>query len=131
MIKIIGLGTGDINDITVGTLKILETEENIYFKILNDKLIKTLNSKNIDFKTYDHFYNKEKNSCDINEKIVEDLIHIHKEDNDVVYGVLGNPLIGDITVKLLIDRCKKEKIEYKVFTAISLVDTIIEKLDVD
>ena len=29
MIKIIGLGTGDINDITVGTLKILETEENI------------------------------------------------------------------------------------------------------
>ena len=44
---------------------------------------------------------------------------------------MGNPLIGDITVKLLIDRCKKEKIEYKVFTAISLVDTIIEKLDVD
>ncbi|BFK80024.1 hypothetical protein I3900191A7_01690 [Clostridium baratii] len=131
MIKIIGLGTGDINDITVGTLKILETEENIYFKILNDKLIKTLNSKNIDFKTYDYFYNKEKNSCDVNEKIVEDLIHIHKENNDVVYGVLGNPLIGDITVKLLIDRCKKEKIEYKVFTAISLVDTIIEKLDVD
>lgn len=74
MIKIIGLGTGDINDITVGTLKILETEENIYFKILNDKLIKTLNSKNIDFKTYDYFYNKEKNSCDVNEKIVEDLM---------------------------------------------------------
>lgn len=131
MIKIIGLGTGDINDITVGTLKILETEENIYFKILNDKLIKALNVKNIDFKTYDNFYNKEKNSCDVNEKIVEDLIHIHKEDNDVVYGVLGNPLIGDITVKLLIDRCKKEKIEYKVFTATSIVDAIIEKLNVD
>ena len=132
MIKIIGLGTGDINDITVGTLKILETEENIYFKVLNDKLIETLNSKNINFKTYEHFYNnKEENLCGINERIVEDLIHTHKKHNDIVYGVLGNPLIDDRTVKLLIDKCKKEKIEYKVVTAVSIIDAIVENLDID
>ncbi|AIY83420.1 nucleoside triphosphate pyrophosphohydrolase [Clostridium baratii] len=131
MIKIIGLGTGDINDITVGTLKILETEENFYFKVLNDRLIETLNSKNINFKTYEHFYNKEEYLCDINERIVEDLIHRHKKHNDIVYGVLGNPLIDDGTVKLLIDKCRKEKIEYKVVTAVSIIDGIVEKLNID
>ncbi|MEG2738965.1 nucleoside triphosphate pyrophosphohydrolase [Clostridium sp.] len=131
MIKIIGLGTGNIEDITVGTLKILETEKNIYFRTLNNPLISFIKEKNIKFKTYDHFYNKQLDLDEVHKNIAEDLVKLNKEVGDIVYGVPGHPLIGELSVELLIDICNKENIQYKIFQAVSFIDVIIEKLKID
>ncbi|WP_024614194.1 nucleoside triphosphate pyrophosphohydrolase [Clostridium sp. Ade.TY] len=131
MIKIVGLGPGASDALTVGALRVLEESENIYFRTEIHPTVDFIKSKNIKFNTYDHFYDSGKSFDEVYKNIAEDLIKVYKECGDVVYAVPGHPLVAEKSVSNIMELCDKENIEYEILPAVSFVDAMMDRLKID
>ncbi|MBY0756054.1 nucleoside triphosphate pyrophosphohydrolase [Clostridium sardiniense] len=131
MIKIIGLGPGASDALTVGALRVLEESDNIYFRTEIHPTVEFIRKRNIEFKTYDHFYNSGESFDEVYKNIAEDLVEIHKATGNVVYAVPGHPLVAEKSVSNLMEICDEEEIEYDILPAVSFIDAMMDRLKID
>lgn len=131
MIRIVGLGPGSKEAITMGTFNLLKDSDNVFFRTEIHPNVEYLREAGVKFKTYDNNYETLNNFDAVYEAIAKDLVNKHKELGDLVYAVPGHPLIAEKSVNILIDLCKEENIDIDIFPAISFVDAIMESLRID
>ena len=131
MIKIVGLGPGAKEALTVGTIIELENNKNIFLRTEKHPTVDYLEEKNIKFGTYDDVYESMESFDEVYLSIANDLIEKHKNLGDLVYAVPGHPLVAEKSVFNLINLCKKNNIEYKVMPAVSFIDAMMEALMID
>ena len=131
MITVVGLGPGAIESLTIGTLEILKGDKKIYLRTEKHPTVDYLKSICIQFETYDDRYEEYNNFDDVYRAIAEDLIKKHEVNGDIIYGVPGHPLVAETSVKLLIELCKKKKIDIEILPAVSFIDAVIESLKLD
>ncbi|WP_123054823.1 nucleoside triphosphate pyrophosphohydrolase [Clostridium sp. JN-1] len=131
MIRVVGLGPGSKEAITIGMLDTLKNSKRVYLRTSKHPTVKYLKEYGIKFETYDNIYEKEEKFEDVYKSIAEDLIE--KEDNfkDVVYAVPGHPLIAEKSVNMLIDLCNKKSIDIDILPAVSFIDAVVESLKID
>ncbi|WP_255993697.1 nucleoside triphosphate pyrophosphohydrolase [Clostridium perfringens] len=131
MLKIMGLGPGAYEALTIGALKELKNNKNIYFRTEKHPTVDFLKDEGIKFESYDHAYEKYNSFDDVYKYIAEDLITKIKDDEDLIYAVPGHPLVAEKSVVNLIELCKENNIQYEVLPAVSFVDAMMEALQVD
>ena len=131
MIKVVGLGPGSIDSLTIGTLEILKNSKNIYLRTEKHPTVDYLKKLGIEFETYDNRYEENNNFDDVYRSIAEDLIDKHKLYGEIIYGVPGHPLVAETSVKLLIELCEKNKVDIEIFPAVSFIDAVIQSLKLD
>lgn len=131
MLKIMGLGPGAYEALTIGALKELKNNKNIYFRTEKHPTVDFLKDEGIKFESYDHAYEKYDRFDDVYKYIAEDLITKIKDDEDLIYAVPGHPLVAEKSVINLIELCKENNIQYEVLPAVSFVDAMMEALQVD
>lgn len=131
MIKIVGLGPGAKEALTIGTVWELESCKNIFLRTEKHPTVDYLKEKNIEFDTYDNIYETMQSFDEVYLNIAKDLVEKHKEVGDLVYAVPGHPLVAEKSVFNLIEECKKNNIEYKVIPAVSFIDAMMEGLMID
>lgn len=128
-ITIIGLGPGNINNLTVEAYKLL-TSNKVYLRTSIHPCIKELEALGCDFENFDNFYDESPSFEEVYSKIVDFLLNKAKTE-DIFYAVPGNPLINETTVTLLIEACRKEEIPYTVVEGLSYIDVLATTLNVD
>ena len=111
MIKIVGLGPGAKEALTIGTVWELEKCNNIFLRTEKHPTVEYLQEKNINFNTYDSIYETMESFDEVYLNIAKDLIKKHSELGDLVYAVPGHPLVAEKSVFNLIEECKKNNIE--------------------
>ncbi|EHK2306453.1 nucleoside triphosphate pyrophosphohydrolase [Clostridium perfringens] len=131
MLKIMGLGPGAYEALTIGALKELKNNKNIYFRTEKHPTVDFLKDEGIKFESYDHAYEKYDSFDDVYKYIAEDLITKINDDEDLIYAVPGHPLVAEKSVINLIELCKENNIQYEVLPAVSFVDAMMEALQVD
>lgn len=131
MITVVGLGPGSKEALTVGVLETLKNSNKVFFRTEKHPNIEYLRQLGVKFNTYDSFYDKYNNFDDIYRAIAEDIIRIHEEESDLVYGVPGHPLVAEKSVTILLRLCEERKIETKLMPSVSFVDAVIESLKLD
>ena len=131
MLKIMGLGPGAYEALTIGALKELKNNKNIYFRTEKHPTVDFLKDEGIKFESYDHAYEKYDSFDDVYKYIAEDLITKIKDDEDLIYALPGHPLLAEKSVINLIELCKENNIQYEVLPAVSFVDAMMEALQVD
>ncbi|MBU3180348.1 nucleoside triphosphate pyrophosphohydrolase [Clostridium psychrophilum] len=131
MIKVVGLGPGSVEALTIGTLQILKGDKKIYLRTEKHPTVDYLKSKGIKFETYDNKYEKYNNFDDVYKSIAEDLISKHEKYGDIIYGVPGHPLVAETSVKILIKLCGINNIDIKIMPAVSFIDAVIQSLKLD
>ncbi|MCY6485711.1 nucleoside triphosphate pyrophosphohydrolase [Clostridium aestuarii] len=131
MIRVIGLGPGSKQALTLGAVDLLKNSENIYFRTENYPNVEYLKSLGVKFKSYDYLYQRLNNLDEISENIAKDLVDKHSEFKEIIYVVPGHPLEGDKTVKILIDSCKEKNIDIEILPTISFIDTLVKNLKID
>ncbi|MGM8222665.1 nucleoside triphosphate pyrophosphohydrolase [Clostridium perfringens] len=131
MLKIMGLGPGAYEALTIGALKELKNNKNIYFRTEKHPTVDFLKDEGIKFESYDHAYEKYDSFDDVYKYIAEDLITKIKDDEDLIYAVPGHPLVAEKSVINLIELCKENNIQYEVLPAVSFVDAMMEALQLD
>lgn len=60
--------------------------------------------------------------------IVERVLRTHANRGDIVYAVPGHPLVGETTVRILLERAKLEAVDVKIIGAPSFVDACLEAI---
>lgn len=131
MIKILGLGPGAPEALTVGTLKLLQNSKSIFLRTEKHPTVDYLKELNIKFETYDSAYESYESFDEVYDFISTDLIEMHNKIGDIVYAVPGHPFVAEKSVSLLIELCKREKIQYEVLPAVSFIDAMMEALVID
>lgn len=131
MIKIVGLGPGAPEALTVGTINVLEKSENIFFRTEKHPTVDYLRDKIKDFKTYDYFYEECSSFDDVYANIAKDIIKVYRDRGELVYAVPGHPLVAEKSVFNLIKLCEENDIEYKLVPAVSFVDAMMDSLKID
>ena len=111
MLKIMGLGPGAYEALTIGALKELKNNKNIYFRTEKHPTVDFLKDEGIKFESYDHAYEKYDSFDDVYKYIAEDLITKIKDDEDLIYAVPGHPLVAEKSVINLIELCKENNIQ--------------------
>lgn len=131
MIKIVGLGPGSKDAITFGTLELLKSSSNVILRTEKHPTVKYLKEMGIAFQTYDEKYEKSESFDDVYSSIAEDIIKRYSEAGEVVYAVPGHPLVAEKSVEILLKLCKKQNIEAEVLPAVSFIDVVMERLQID
>lgn len=131
MIKIVGLGPGSKESLTIGTLNELKGSKNVFLRTEKHPTVDYLIENKVKFDTYDNVYEIKESFDEVYSNIAEDLICRHKEYGEIVYAVPGHPLVAEKSVFNLIELCKKENIEYKIVPAVSFIDAMMESLRID
>lgn len=131
MIKIVGLGPGTKDALTIGTISELENTKNIFLRTEKHPTVDYLREKNIIFETYDDVYESTENFDEVYLNIANDLVEKYNNFGDLIYAVPGHPLVAEKSVFNLINLCKKNNIEYKIMPAVSFIDAMIESLKID
>lgn len=131
MIKIIGLGPGSPEALTLGALNALKKQKNILLRTEKHPTVEYLNANNIKFETLDNFYEEGKSFDEVYENIANKIIQMYREVGSLIYAVPGHPLVAEKSVFNLIELCKNEGIEYTILPAVSFVDAMMESLMID
>ena len=131
MIKIVGLGPGAKEALTIGTICELESTKNVFLRTEKHPTVDYLKEKKIIFDTYDNVYESIGSFDEVYLNIANDLIKRHEELGDLVYAVPGHPLVAEKSVFNLMELCKENNIEYKIVPAVSFIDAMIESLRID
>lgn len=131
MLKIIGLGPGAPEALTIGAFKELKNSDNVYLRTEKHPTVEFLKEEGINFNTYDYAYETSDSFDEVYKKIAEDVLVKAKNEKDLIFAVPGHPLVAEKSVINLIQLCDENKIEYKILPAVSFVDAMIEALEID
>lgn len=131
MIKIVGLGPGSPDALTIGAVKALEESENLYFRTEKHPTVDYLKEGLKSFKTCDKYYEEGSSFDEVYSNIAKNMIEEYKEKGELVYAVPGHPLVAERSVLNLINLCDENNIEYKILPAVSFVDAMMDRLQID
>lgn len=132
MIKIIGLGPGSKEAITLGCIENLKKADKVFLRTEKHPTVEYIKELGIDYETFDIKYETKDNFEEVYSSIAKELIEeSEKSDRDIVYTVPGHPLVAEKSVKLLINLCKENNIEFKIVPAVSFIDCLMERLNID
>lgn len=127
MIRIIGLGPGSENDLTIGSLSIMKSARRLYLRTEKHPNVEYLKNLGINFETFDYFYENGKEFEEVYNEIAAEIM----KHDDVVYAVPGNPLVAEKSVQLIIEQATKMGTAIEIIPAVSFVDAVINALRID
>ncbi len=129
-ITIIGLGPGDPNDLSMGSLERLKSARNVYLRTEHHPVVAHLKVLGINYRTFDWVYEEYQDFQEVYERIAHELLSLAKEKEEVVYAVPGNPLVAEESVERLL-RVQDPDLNIDILPAISFIDAIIHALRID
>lgn len=131
MIKIVGLGPGAPEALTIGAVEALQSSENLYFRTEKHPTVDYLRKRLEGFNTCDNYYEEGSSFDEVYLNIANNLVQKYKESGELVYAVPGHPLVAERSVLNLINLCKENNIEYKILPAVSFIDAMMDRLQID
>lgn len=131
MIKVIGLGPGTKEALTIGAIDALKNSQNVYLRTEKHPTVEFLEEQGIKFNTFDNKYEEADDFKQVYESIACELINIYKEKGELVYAVPGHPLVAESSVSILLKLCEENNIEIDLLPAVSFIDAVIERLHID
>jgi len=131
MIKVVGLGPGAKEALTLGALEVLKNASKVYLRTHKHPTVHYLRSLSVEFETYDDRYDTSENFDEVYASIAKDLVEKHDKYSEIAYAVPGHPLVAEKSVTLLLELCKAKGIEVEILPAVSFIDAMMESLKLD
>jgi tetrapyrrole methylase family protein/MazG family protein len=120
-ITVIGLGSGDERQLTLGSLQTLEQAKHLYVRTAMHPVLEFLRTRGVQWTSFDEVYEQSSQFEEVYERIVERLLAV-AATTDVVYAVPGHPSVAERTVQLLRERCAQQVIPLTVEGGESFLD---------
>ena len=129
-ITIIGLGAGDLNQLSLGIYKKLKQEQQCFVRTIDHPVISELQAEGIEFFSFDEVYEKHDQFEAVYEEISETLLKEAATKN-VLYAVPGHPMVAEKTVQLLLEKGPERDIEIILEGGQSFLDPLFQAVQID
>ena len=124
----IGLGAGDLDQLSLGIYrKLKHSEATILVRTKDHPVVKSLEQEGVIFESFDSYYEREEQFENVYEHIVETLLERALEKS-IVYAVPGHPMLAEQTVQMLLNQ---QEIEIEIVGGQSFLDDLFSALKVD
>lgn len=122
-ITVVGLGSGDENQLTLGVLRKLETAGTVYVRTKEHPAVEQLARRGIVFSGFDRIYEEKESFLEVYEAVADELLRLAAaQDAEVVYAVPGHPFVAERTTRLLQERCPPAGISFAAMGGESFLD---------
>jgi len=122
-ITIVGLGSGDESQLSLGVWRKLQCHKPLYLRTAMHPVVPFIQQNGITYETFDAIYEQYDNFSDVYDAIVSQLITAAQiEDSEIVYAVPGHPMVAERTSQLLLSNCVQAGVELRFLGGESFVD---------
>lgn len=129
-LTVIGLGAGDLDQLSIGTYRKLKEAAFIVARTDQHPAVAELRSEGIVLTSFDEVYEKHDSFQRVYEEIVEKLL-VLCEKQAVTYVVPGHPLVAEQTVQLLVEKERAGIVKLDIAGGNSFLDPIFAALRID
>lgn len=129
-LTIIGLGAGDLDQLSLGVYRQLKKAETIVVRTDQHPAVAELRAEGISIASFDELYETYDSFQQVYEEIVEQLVKMC-EGKPITYAVPGHPLVAEQTVQLLVEKERKGLIKLNIAGGNSFLDPIFAALRID
>ncbi len=126
-LTIVGLGPGQIDDLTRRAWRVIENAPVVYVRTAEHPCVPHLPAV---IRAFDDVYESVEDFAGVYAEIANRVIAAARE-GDVVYAVPGDPLVAESTVIQLLGKAKAESIPVEIVSGISFVEPAMALLGVD
>lgn len=127
-IEVIGLGAGDINQLSLGTYrKLTTTKHPIFVRTIDHPVLDALTEEGLVFSSFDDIYQANEQFEVVYLEIVNQLKTAAKEET-IIYAVPGHPMLAERTVQLLLE---ETEIEVEIIGGQSYLDDLFTAIKID
>ncbi|ODP29987.1 uncharacterized protein PTI45_00606 [Paenibacillus nuruki] len=130
-ITIVGLGSGDVDQLTVGIFRKLEQAEKLFVRTKDHPALEALQA---DFVTFDDVYESKNSFPEVYAEIANRLLQAAVEGLDteeIIYAVPGHPMVAEKTVQILREQGQALNITVNVLGGESFLDEAFTRLGFD
>jgi len=124
-IQIIGLGVGNLDDLTVKAYNSITSGVKNYVRTVRHPVVEQLIEKDIKIESFDDYFEEYNSFDEIYDKITAKIVEFSEMYGKINYCTAGSPFFGDIVTKKLIDEYK-DKINITIIDGISFLDKCIK-----
>jgi len=123
-ITVVGLGSGDESQLTLGALRRLEQADVLYLRTEHHPVTAYLRNLGIAYRSFDDLYEAHDQFHEVYAAIVDRLLEeaADKPGRQIVYAVPGHPQVAEATVQMLRARTPEEGIELTIVGGESFLD---------
>jgi len=128
MVTVIGLGPGDPDLISRGAEQALReaaAQGALYLRTGRHPCVATLKEWGLTFETFDSIYDSATSFEEVYQAIVNRLLERVHTEHAVAYAVPGHPLLGEESVRLLLERLDAEGIAYRIVSSCSFIEAVL------
>jgi tetrapyrrole methylase family protein / MazG family protein len=129
-LTIVGLGPGDIDDLSRKAWRVLKQAKTIFLRTSQHGCVDCLPQNGATYKSFDEVYESIEDFPSVYATIVERVMTAAHE-GDVVYAVPGDPLVGESTTRQLLIEAKAADIPVEIVNGISFIEPILPLVGID
>lgn len=129
-IRIVGLGPGDVGDLTLTAWQALSTAQRVLVRTRHHPCIAAL-EKHLSIADCDDLYEAHAGFAAVYAAIAGRVLALGREPGGVVYAVPGHPWVGEITTRLIVEQAAAAGLAVQVVGGISFVEAAFGALGVD
>ena len=134
-ITVVGLGSGDPDQLTLGIWRKLQAATQLYIRTKDHPMMKLLESEGIAYRSFDDIYEQYDSFPEVYDAIAGELLAAASDKEmasvDIVYAVPGHPMVAERTVQLLRERCADQAINLHIMGGESFLDQAFVRLGID
>lgn len=127
---ILGLGPGDVQDITRRAWDALENADRVLLRTEQHPCVPHLPLKH-PYRSFDEVYESLEQFEEVYRTITERVIEAAQQHANVVYAVPGDPFIAESTVQQIVARAQSLQLPYQVINGMSFIEPTCAALGVD
>lgn len=128
-LTIVGLGPGDIDDLTRKAWRTLENAHTVYLRTQHHPCVPDL-PPTTRYHSFDALYEAHSDFDDVYAAITRQLLDAAQQ-GDVVYAVPGDPLVGESTTTRLLAAAHDNNIHVEIISGISFIEPMLRHLGID
>ncbi|WP_301109241.1 nucleoside triphosphate pyrophosphohydrolase [Sporosarcina sp.] len=129
-ITVIGLGAGDLDQLSLGTYRLLKKADHLVIRTEEHPVVSELRAEGLQMESFDAIYEANESFDMVYQTIVEKLLEM-SANHPITYAVPGHPLVAERTVQLLIEKEQAGEIELQIAGGSSFLDPIFTALRID
>ncbi len=129
-LTIVGLGPGELDDLSRKAFRTLKQAGTVYLRTAQHGCVSCLPQNDVSYTSFDDLYDSAESFEQVYDTIVGRVLEAAKI-GDVVYAVPGDPLVGESTTLRLLSAAKASGITVEIVSGISFVEPTLALLGID
>ncbi|WP_405154617.1 nucleoside triphosphate pyrophosphohydrolase [Paenibacillus sp. FSL K6-0108] len=133
-LTVVGLGSGDADQLTVGIIKKMKHAATLYVRTLDHPVLNDLKQEGLEMTSFDAIYEAKDSFPEVYDEIADRLLEAARKGEpgtEIVYAVPGHPMVAEASVRLLKERCPQMGISLRVMGGESFLDEAFIRLGFD